>query len=86
MSDAEQTIILTNFLPVLNTLETAINSMSGTLGVAVAAVFTRNENEQEERNRQFNNMRRRMCAYIGCEPGPELGSLGMMGSYTVLPS
>jgi hypothetical protein len=86
MSDAEQTIILTNFLPVLSTLETAINSMSGTLGVAVAAVFTRNPQEQTERNRQFNNMRRRMCAYIGCEPGPELESLGMMGGYTVLPS
>jgi hypothetical protein len=86
MSDAEQAILVNTFLAVLPGLETAIDSMSGTLGVAVAAVFTRNVDEQSERNRQFNMKRRRMCAYIGCEPGPELGSLGMMGGYTVVPS
>jgi len=86
MSDAEQAIIVTNFLAVLPGLETAINSMTGTLGVASAAVFTRNAQEQTERNRQFNDMRRRMCAFIGCEPGPMLAGFGGMGPYTVVPA
>jgi hypothetical protein len=86
MSDAEQALLISNFLNVLPGLETAINSMSGTLGVASAGPFQRNENEQAERNKLFNSLRRRMCAWIGCEPGPLLEGIGGMGSYCVTPT
>lgn len=72
MSDQEQVIIRTVYLPNLTQLESDVVATRSTLNVAVAAVFTRNKNEVAERRALFNSTRREMCAFIGVAPGPGL--------------
>jgi hypothetical protein len=72
MSDSEQTTVVTEFLNVLPGLKTAIDTASATLMVGKAGPFTRNPAEMSERMAQYNNLRRRMCAFIGCVPGDAL--------------
>lgn len=72
MTDAEQVVIRTVYLPNLTQLESDVVATRSTLNVAVAAVFTRNKNEVAERRALFNSTRREMCAFIGVAPGPGL--------------
>lgn len=72
MSDTEQATIRTEFLAVLPGLKTAIDGASALLMVDRAGPFRRNQQEIPERIRLYNSLRRRMCQFIGCEPGPDL--------------
>lgn len=73
MSDAEQKVVLTIFLPNLYTLETAIVTAAANLATDVAAVWTHNKQEVQDRTALFNLWRRRLCTFVGCVPGPDLG-------------
>lgn len=74
MSDAEQAIVRTSFLPSLATLETAIDNATVNMGTASAAVWTRNKNELQERIQQYTFKRLEFCQFIGCAPGDRLKS------------
>ena len=60
------------YLTNLYTLETATMTMSNTLNVDTAAVFTRNKVEQKERFQLFNTWRLKLCNFLGVPPGSEL--------------
>jgi hypothetical protein len=72
MSDAEQALVVSEFLGVLPGLKTAIDGASATLNVDTAAAFKRNRYEVAERIGLYNSLRRRMCDFIGCAYGPAL--------------
>lgn len=72
MSNEEQDVVRTTFLPALKTLETAVLAASANLDTNVAAVWTHNKNEVSDRVNLFNYMRRRLVTFIGCKPGPDL--------------
>jgi len=73
----EEAVVITTYLANLATLETAIPAASDNLDTDVAAVWTHNKNEQRDRERLFDNWRRRLCGFIGIPPGPELGNFGL---------
>jgi hypothetical protein len=76
LADGEETVLIEKFLTPLESLEAAILTVSDNLDTNVAAVWQRNTNEQADRERLFDSVRRRMCAYLGFKPGPELGGGG----------
>jgi hypothetical protein len=77
MSQSEGQVIVTTYLTNLYTLETAIVGASANLGTAQAAVWTRNKNEVRDRERLFDDWRRRLCQFMGIEPAPGLGDAGL---------
>lgn len=76
MSDAEQAVVRTTFLPNLYTLENAIPASSPNLMTDAAGIWTHNKNEVGDRIALFNHWRRRLCTFIGCTPGPDLNGGG----------
>lgn len=76
LTDDEETVLVEKFLTPLESLEAAILTVSDNLDTNVAAVWQRNTNEQADRERLFDSVRRRMCAFLGFKPGPELGGGG----------
>jgi hypothetical protein len=76
LTDSEETALVDKFLTPLESLEAAILTVSDNLDTNVAAVWQRNTNEQADRERLFDSVRRRMCAFLGFKPGPELGGGG----------
>ncbi len=72
MSDAEQALVVSEFLAVLPGLKSAIDNATSTLYVATAGPFTRNPEEMTERVRQYTLLRQQLCAFIGCPPGDQL--------------
>ena len=70
----EEATLITVFLTNLAPLEVAIVGAGDNLDTAVAAVWTRNENEVRDRRELFDDWRRRMCYFIGIAPGPSLGN------------
>jgi len=60
-------------LSLLYAIEAAKAASFSTLNVAAAGPFTRNANETRDRERQYNNERRELCAVVGVPPGPQLG-------------
>ena len=70
----EEATLITVFLTNLAPLEVAIVGAGDNLDTAVAAVWTRNENEVRDRRELFDDWRRRMCYFIGIVPGPSLGN------------
>lgn len=77
MSLREQDVLRTKYLPILNSLEDAVVSAGANLDTDIAAVWTRNKSEVQDRTRLFNQKRRDMCAFIGIKPGPYLGASGV---------
>ena len=73
LSDSEETVLGAIYLTPLASLEAAIVTVGDNLDTDKAAVWERNVNEQADRERLFNSVRRRMCAFLGFKPGPELG-------------
>jgi hypothetical protein len=59
-------------LSVLYPIETALDGMYSTLEVDVAASFTRNASELEDRRRHFDARRTALCEAVGIPPGPLL--------------
>jgi len=72
----EEGVIRNTYLTNLATLETAIVGTSANLDTDQAAVWTHNKSEQRDREALFDSWRRRLCGFLGVEPGPALGSGG----------
>jgi hypothetical protein len=78
LTDSEETVLVGVYLTPLAALEAAILTVSDNLDTDAAAVWKRNVNEQADRERLFDSVRRRMCAFLGFKPGPELGGGGSL--------
>lgn len=74
MDDDEAAQLRTTYLTQLQTYEDAILTASENLDTRSAAVVVINPNEVADRTALYNNFRRRLCAFIGCEPGDCLRS------------
>jgi hypothetical protein len=57
-------------------LETAIPGTGANLDTASAGPWVHNPNEQRDRNRLFDDWRRRLCGFMGVPPGPALSTAG----------
>lgn len=69
----EETVVRTTFLANLATLESAIPAASANLDTDEAAVWKHNKREVADREGLFSSWRRKLCAFLGVPPGPELG-------------
>jgi hypothetical protein len=76
LSDAEAAVVR-RYLATLSGLELAIPQAGDNLDTEQAAVWTRNRDELRERNRLFDDWRRRLCGFLGIPPGPAMGSGGI---------
>ena len=56
----------------IHKLEVDILGAADNLDTAQAAVWTRNPAEVRDRERLYDGWRRRLCAFLGVPPGPEL--------------
>jgi hypothetical protein len=74
---AEEAVIR-DHLTKLKQLETDTFDVRGNLDTASAAVWTRNEAEQAERERLYRTWRLRLCQFFGVPGGP-----GLQGGNTV---
>ena len=72
MSADEAAVIITNYLVQLPLMEAAIDGSSANLDTDVAAVWTHNKDEVQDRTMLYNQKRRQLCAFIGVRPGPGL--------------
>jgi hypothetical protein len=76
MSDQEQAVIRTVYLPNLTTLETAVVGAGTNMGTDQAAVWKRNRTEVADRQALFRLKRLEMCSFIGVEAGPGVRQRG----------
>jgi len=74
LSASEEAVLINTYLTNLTTLESAIVAAAANLDTDQAAVWTRNKQEVQDRERLFDSWRRRMCAFLGFAPGPGIGS------------
>lgn len=74
---AAELAVVRRQLGTLNALEVAIGEASGHLDTNAAATWQRNQNEPRDRQRLFDDMRRRLCGFFGLPPGPALGDAGL---------
>lgn len=72
----EETRVVT-FLSTLSGLETDVLSSTENLDTDQAAVWVHNKNEVADRMKLYRMWRRELCAFIGVEPGPSLGTGGI---------
>ncbi len=77
LQDVEEAVIRTTYLANLATLETAIVSASTNLDTDSAGPWTHNKNEVRDRERLFDDWRRRLCHFLGIPPGPGLSDSGI---------
>lgn len=70
----EESVLISTYLTNLDTLESAIVSVSANLDTDAAAVWTHNKNERCDREALFNSWCRKMCDFLGFAPGPGLNS------------
>ena len=68
LTDAEEAVTRTQ-LGVLAGLETALAQSSNNLDTESAANWTRNPNEPSDRACLFDDLRRRLCAFLGLPRG-----------------
>ena len=66
--------VLRGYLTTLSGLERAIPETGAGLDTASAAGWVRNPKELLDRERLFDQWRRRLCAFLGAPPGPSLAS------------
>jgi hypothetical protein len=78
LSTTEGGVVVTTYLTNLYALETATIAATTNMGTDVAAVWTRNRNEYRDRCRQFDDVRRRLCEFMGVQPGPGMSMSGGM--------
>lgn len=78
MAPSEASVITTTYLPTLATLESGIPAAADNLDTDKAAVWTRNRTEVADRAGLFDDWRRRLCAFIGVQPGRGLRSAGAL--------
>jgi hypothetical protein len=76
----EEEAVARSYLTNLATLESAIPASAANLDTDQAAVWTRNRDESRDRQRLFDDWRRRLCGFLGMPPGSALGT----GSITLV--
>ncbi len=74
LTAAEESVLVTTYLAILATLESAIPAAADNMDTDTAGPWKANRNEMSERTGLFNKWRRDMCAFLGIPPGPGLGS------------
>lgn len=72
----EESTLVSVYLSNLSELESAMVAAGENLDTDVAAVWTRNKREIQDRASLFDEWRRRMCYFIGIAPGPSLDEGG----------
>lgn len=72
LSQTEGGVVVNTYLTNLSTLENAIPGVSANLDTDTAAVWKHNANEQRDRERLFDSWRRKLCGFLGVNPGPDL--------------
>jgi len=77
MSSDEEDQVRSVFLTNLILLEADIPATRDNIDTAQAAVWYRNKNELRERWAIYDDWRRRLCDFIGCECGPALVKRGL---------
>jgi hypothetical protein len=60
-------------IQVLAEAEAGLGRCGENLDTSAAGVWSRNPNEATDRGRFFDDLRRRLCAFLGVPPGPGLG-------------
>jgi hypothetical protein len=60
------------YLGTLTTLEVAVPAASDNLDTEQASMWIRNKDELLDRIRLLDEWRRRLCGFLGVEPGPAL--------------
>lgn len=76
MTNEQQTVVRTIYLVPLYAQEAAVVASGANMGTDVAAVWTRNRTERQDRQAQFDAKRRELCGFIGVSPGPFLNAGG----------
>lgn len=71
LAPAEEQVVR-NFLNTLGSLESAIPTAAGNLDTDRASVWTHNPDEVRDRQKLFDDWRRRLCGFLGVPPGPAL--------------
>ena len=77
LSVAEEAILVDVYLTNLTVLESDVLTVRDTIDTTAAGTWQSNPLEMSQRIRLFNKWRRDMCAFLGLEPGPSLGTSGM---------
>lgn len=76
LSQSEGAVVVNVYLANLTALEAGIITSGDNMGTDKAAVWTRNRTEMRDRERLFDNWRRRLCGFMGIQPGPDLANGG----------
>jgi hypothetical protein len=80
MSQSEGAVVITTYLTNLYVLETAIVTAAANLDTDQAAVWKHNRDEVPQRAALFDAWRRRLCAFMGIQPGPDFVTAGGGGA------
>ncbi len=73
LSAEEGAVVVNTYLANLTTLEAAIPAAGANLDTDEAAVWKHNATEVADRIALFDALRRRLCQFLGVQPGPEFG-------------
>jgi len=73
----EENVLVNTYLANLYLLEKQLMGAGADLDTEKAGPWTRNRDEISDRQRLFDDTRRRMCQFIGVAPGPALGPGGI---------
>ena len=74
-ADAEL-VVIRSYMTQCAALEAALLTTSDNLDTDQAAVWKHNKNEMRDRERMFDNWRKRFCGFLGIPFGPELQQQG----------
>lgn len=72
LTELEESQVRDVYLAKLQPLEDAILLAGDTIDTDKAAIWERNKNEMGDRTALYNAARRRLCDFLGVEPGPGL--------------
>ena len=67
---ASEEAVVVSYLTTLATLEAAVPAAGANLDTDRAAVWARNRSEVADRMKLLDAWRLRLCAFLGCAPGP----------------
>lgn len=76
ISTDEGNVVVNVYLSNLYTLESAVPGSGNNLDTDEAAVWVHNKNEVRDRMNLFDAWRRRLCQFLGVEPGPQMSQGG----------